>query len=67
MKRAQPSLKEDEKEVIKGKVRKFVKKGYISPPEGKVKSLIKYFAVPIGVLKGVVQDWHVVRRGQQAE
>jgi hypothetical protein len=37
MKRAQPSLKEDKKEVIRGKVRKFVKKDYISPPEGKVK------------------------------
>jgi hypothetical protein len=53
-------LKEDEKEVIRGKVRKFVKKGYISPPEQKVKSLIKYFTFPKGVLEGVVQDWRVV-------
>jgi hypothetical protein len=53
-------LKEDKKEVIRGKVRKFIKKGYISPPEGKVKSLIKYFTVPKGVLEGVVQDWRMV-------
>ena len=60
MKRAQPSLKKDEKEVIREKVRKFIKKGNISPPEGKVKSLIEYFTVPKEVLKGVVQDWRMV-------
>jgi hypothetical protein len=60
MKRARPSLKEYKKEVIRGKVRKFIKKGYVSPPEGKVKSLIKYFAVPKGVLERVVQDWRMV-------
>jgi hypothetical protein len=52
MKRAQPSLKEDEKEVIRGKVRKFIRKSYISPPEGKVKSLIKTSLSPKGSSKG---------------
>ncbi len=51
----------DERDVIRSKVRKFIKKGYIvSPPRGGVKSLIMYFAVPKGVLDGVVQDWRVV-------
>jgi hypothetical protein len=47
--------------VICSKVWKFIKKGYIVPPgPGEVKSLIKYFTVPKGVLDGVVQDWRVV-------
>ncbi len=47
--------------VLKSKISKFIKKGYIVPPEpGQVKSLIKYFAVPKEVLDGVGQDWRVV-------
>ncbi len=51
----------DERDVMKSKISTFIKKGYIVPPElGKIKSLIKYFAVPKGILDGVVQDWQVV-------
>jgi hypothetical protein len=52
----------DEQDVIRSKIQKFIKKGYIVPPPGpgEVKSLIKYFAVPKGVLDGDVQDWRVV-------
>ncbi len=47
--------------MIYSKVRKFIKKGHIvTPGPGGVKSLIKYFVVPKGVLDGVVQDWRVV-------
>jgi hypothetical protein len=47
--------------MIRSKVRKFNKKGYIVPPgPGEVKSLIKYFAVSKGVLDNVVQDWRVI-------
>ncbi len=58
--KAQPPLKTDEKEVLSKKILKFIKKGYIAPPENKIRSLIKYFAVPKGVLEGVVQDWRIV-------
>jgi hypothetical protein len=51
----------DERDVLKSKISKFIKKGYIVPPEpGQIKSLIKYFVVPKGILDGVVQDWRVV-------
>jgi hypothetical protein len=51
----------DEQDVLKSKILKFIKKGYIIPLEpGQVKSLIKYFAVPKGILDSVVQDWRVV-------
>jgi hypothetical protein len=60
--RQQPQLSgPDEWNVLKLKISKFIKKGYIVPPEpGQVKSLIKYFAVPKGILDGIVQDWRVV-------
>ena len=58
--KAQPPLKTDEKEVLSKEILKFIKKGYIAPPENKIRSLIKYFAVPKGVLEGVVQDWRIV-------
>ena len=58
--KAQPPLKTDEKEVLSKEILKFIKKGYIAPPENKIRSLIKYFAVPKGVLEEVVQDWRIV-------
>jgi hypothetical protein len=58
--KAQPPLKTNEKEVLSKEILKFIKKGYIAPPENKIRSLIKYFAVPKGVLEGVVQDWRIV-------
>jgi hypothetical protein len=43
----------DERDVIRSKVWKFIKKRYIVPPgPGEVKSLINYFAIPKGVLDG---------------
>jgi hypothetical protein len=59
-KKAQPRLKDNERVVIRGKVIKFVKKAYLTPPLGRIRSVIKYFAVPKGVLEDVVQDWRVV-------
>ena len=50
----------DEKEVLKKKIVKFVAKGYIAPVPGQVRSLIKYFAVPKGIIDGIVQDWRTV-------
>jgi hypothetical protein len=60
--RQQPRLSgPDERDMLKSKISKFIKKGYIVPPEpSQIKSLIKYFAVPKGILDGVVQDWRVV-------
>ena len=53
----QPDLGPEEQEVLRTKILKFIKKGYIIPPRaGQVKSLIKYFAVPKGVLEGVTLD-----------
>jgi hypothetical protein len=58
--RKQPPLAPDEKEVPCKKIIKFVAKGYIGPIEGKISLLIKYFAVPKGIINGVVQDWRTV-------
>ncbi len=58
--RAQPPLGINEKEVLSKKIMKFIKKGYIVPPTNKIKSLIKYFAVPKGILEDVVQDWQIL-------
>ncbi len=41
--------------MLRDKIGKMVKKGYIAPPESKLRFLIKYFAVPKGV-----GDWRVV-------
>ena len=57
----QPRLKPDKKRVLKKKIKKFIDRKYITPPSGRqLKSLIKYFAVPKGVVDGEVQDWRVV-------
>jgi hypothetical protein len=61
MRQQPPLLGPSKRNVLKSKILKFIMKGYIVPPEpGQVKSLIKYFAVPKGVLDGVIQDWRVV-------
>jgi hypothetical protein len=60
MRRKQPPLAPDEKKVPRKKIIKFMAKGYIGPIEGKISSLIKYFAVPKGIINGIVQDWWTV-------
>jgi hypothetical protein len=60
--RQQPRLSgPDKQDVLKSKMLKFIKKGYILTPEpGQVKSLIKYFTAPKGIMDGVVKDRWVV-------
>ncbi len=58
--RCQPPLKPDEKAILKKKILKFVGKSYLAPLVGWIGSLIKYFAVPKGVIDNVVQDWRIV-------
>jgi hypothetical protein len=58
--RRQPPLKPDEKAILKKKILKFVGKCYLAPPVGQIGSLIKYFAVPKGVIDNVLQDWRIV-------
>jgi hypothetical protein len=55
LRRQQPLLKPDEKEVLCKKITKFVEQKYIAPPTSWIKSLIKYFAIPKGL-----QDWRIV-------
>jgi hypothetical protein len=56
----QPPLKPDEKAILRKKLLKSINKGYLAPHVGQIDSLIKYFAVPKGVIDGVVQDWRIV-------
>ena len=56
----QPQMKEDARQVLRKKIKKMIDKGYIAPPTKKIQSLIRYFAVPKGVVDDVVQDWHIV-------
>ncbi len=58
--RPQPPLGMDKKSVLRKKIIKFVEKGYIACVPGQVGSLIEYFAIPKGVINGVVQDWRTV-------
>jgi hypothetical protein len=58
--RRQPPLQPDEKQVLRKKVKKFLERKYVSPYQGKIRSLIKYFAVPKGIIDNVVQDWRTV-------
>ena len=46
--------------MLRKKIKKMIDKGYIAPSTRRIQSLIKYFAVPKGVLEGVVQDWRIV-------
>lgn len=52
-----PLIKGEERDVLRGKLQKAIAKRYLAPPSEKLRSCIKYFAVPKGVLEGVVQDW----------
>jgi hypothetical protein len=56
----QPPLKPDKKAILKKKIIKFVGKKYLVPPVGWIGLLIKYFAVPKGVIDNIVQDWRIV-------
>ncbi len=56
-KRRQPPLKPDKKAILQKKLKKFIDKKYLG---GHIGSLIKYFAVPKGVIDNVVQDWRIV-------
>jgi hypothetical protein len=55
-----PTLKPDKKEDLRKKIKMFVEQKYTAPPSGRISSLIKYFAIPKGVVDGVVQDWRIV-------
>ncbi len=44
----QPTPTPEAVAVLRDKIGKMIKKGYITPPETKLRSLIKYFAVPKG-------------------
>ena len=57
---SQPPLGEEKKKVLQKKIKSFVVKGYIAPIEGKILSLIKYFAVPKGIINDVVMEWQIV-------
>jgi hypothetical protein len=56
----QPPLKPDKKTILKKKIIKFVGKKYLVPPVGWIGSLMKYFAIPKGVIDNIVQDWRIV-------
>jgi len=56
----QPRLKPKEKEVMRKKIKKFIDRKYITPSPKCIKSLIKYFAVPKGIVDNKVQDWRAV-------
>jgi hypothetical protein len=56
----QPPLKPDKKAILKKKIIKFVGKKYLVPPVGWIGSLIKYFAIPKGVIDNITQDWRIV-------
>ena len=58
--RLQPPLQPDEKQVLRKKVKKYLERKYITPYQGRIHSLIKYFAVPKGIIDGKVQDWRTV-------
>ncbi len=56
----QPPLKPDKKAILRKKIIKFINKKYLAPLPGQIGSLIKYFAVPKGVIDNTVQDWRIV-------
>ena len=57
-KEPQPSLKPTEKEVLQLKIMKQINRGYITPTPD-CRSVIKYFAVPKGIVVDVAQDWRI--------
>jgi hypothetical protein len=52
---SQPPFTAEAKLVLQKKIGKFVAKGYIAPTSKRIRSLIKYFAVPKGL-----EDWRIV-------
>ena len=58
--KSQPKMKPDEIKVLREKLSKVIGKRYLDLPDGQLLSLIKYFAVPKGVVDGVAQDWRIV-------
>lgn len=52
---SQPSHIPAAQKVLKDKIGKMIKRGYLAPPTGKISSLIIYFAVPKGL-----EDWRIV-------
>jgi hypothetical protein len=55
----QPRLGPAEKEVLQRKISKQIDRGYITSTN-RCRSVIKYFAVPKGIVDDVVQDWRIV-------
>ena len=53
--KAQTSMKLQEKEILRDKLAKMIRKRYLVPPPEKLRSLIQYFAVPKGA-----EDWRIV-------
>ena len=51
--RAQTPLKPEEKAILAEKLTKVIWKGYLAIPDRRLRSLIKYFAVPKGILEGL--------------
>jgi hypothetical protein len=51
----QPPVGEEEKQVLRKKISRFINRRYIAPIPGKFESPIKYFAVPKGN-----DDWRIV-------
>jgi hypothetical protein len=52
-------MKEEAHLVLRQKIKKCINKGYIAPSQQRIKSLIKYFAVPKGIVDNIVQDWRI--------
>ena len=55
-KEPQPPLRLDKREVLRSKITKFIDRGYIAPTP-RCKSVIKYFAVPKGIVDDVVLEF----------
>ena len=45
---------------MRKKIKKFIDRKYIAHPPKCIKSLIKYFAMPKGIVDNKVQDWRMV-------
>ena len=58
--RVKPTPPEDERAILAKKISTIILKQYIVPPREKLKSCIQFFAVPKGIVDGVVQDWRIV-------
>jgi hypothetical protein len=56
----QPPLKPNKQQVLRKKVKKFIDKKYVTPYQGQISLLIKYFAVLKEIINGEVQDWQTV-------